>query len=160
MATALKNKRQVTGLAKIETHAKRIRDGHESVRPGQEFRMTTAFAPGDAVAQGDLTLEVVAGGPPQGYVEVNRPKASDRQLVPGQTQGARHCLDSLAGVKLWRPAKWTEESLDGPYFETNQERTVEHPVHGPVVIPAGMSILCSYEKEWDREQAKARRVAD
>lgn len=147
----------------IETlvkHAKKIADGkHEQVKPGMPFRLSEAAVAGDIVWQGDLGLEVV-DAIPDGYRRVAKPKAADRQLVIGNTQGARHCLASLAGVELYRPKNWTDESLEGPAFVALRECEVLHPTHGKVIVAAGLTIHCHYQREWDKEQARARRVAD
>lgn len=145
-------------IERLQRHAKKIASGeHEKVKPGMEFRLTEAAAAGDGVWQGDLGLEVAAGRPPKGYVKTIRPHL---KLVPGQTDGAKHCLDSTDGVEMWVPTEWTEDSLVGPFMRFSAERTITHPVHGPVVIPAGLSILCRYQREWDRELAKERRARD
>lgn len=150
----------LTEIEKIQRHAKKIASGKDlKVKPGQPERFTAAATENDCIVQGDLYI-VVALKAPSGYVRINKPKDADRQLVPGNTQGAKHCLDSLAGVELWRPKNWTEESLEGPFLRLSQERTILHPTHGAVTIPAGMSVQCHYQKEWDREQAKERRARD
>lgn len=150
----------LTELEKLERYTKRIAGGKDpKVRPGQPARFTEASTVGDAIWQGDLAL-VIAGKPPNGFKEVQKPSDQDRQLVPGNTQGAKHCLDALDGVTLYRPAEWTEDSLDGPFFQLAQERTVLHPTHGAVTIPAGFGVQCFYQREWDREQAKERRARD
>jgi hypothetical protein len=147
-------------IEKLQRHASRIANGnHERVKPGMPFVVTEAASVGDGVWQGDLGLEIVAAVP-DGYRLVAKLTDADRQLVPGSTQGARHCLDSLEGVKLYRPRQWNEESLAGPCFVLAKQRTVEHPTHGVVTIPAGFTVQCRYQREWDREQQKERRARD
>lgn len=151
----------LTEIEKIQRHAKRIATGQDpKVQPGQPARFTEACVDGDAIWQGDLGLVIAGSKAPKGYVCVSQPTDLDRQLVPGNTQGAKHCLDSLDGVTLYRPVGWNEESLDGPYLQLAEERTVLHPTHGSVTIPAGFSVQCHYQREWDREQAKERRARD
>jgi len=140
----------------IQSHAERIAAGQESVKPGMPLAFTTACSPGDAIRQGDLYL-VVVDKVPSGYVKATRPS---KQLVPGNTEGAKHCLDATAGVKVYLPEKWDAESLEGPCLVTTKERKVLHPVHGPVTIPAGMTVQCRYQREWDKELAKQRRARD
>ena len=149
---------QASVIDRIESHAKRIAAGeHERVRPGQPERMSEAASVGDCVVQGDLYLEVV-DGPPEGYVKAESPST---QLVPGTTQGAKHCLDSTDGVEMWMPKGWgKEEMLTGPCLRLSEERTVTHPVHGNVTIAAGHTILCSYQREYDAELRRERRNAD
>ena len=151
----------MTEIDKVMKHAKRIASGKDTaVKPGQPARFTEACQAGDGIWQGDLCLVVGNGSVPRGYVRVDNPTDSDRQLVPGNTQGAKHCLDSLVGVELYRPKDWSEESLEGPYLRLSQDRTVLHPTHGAVTIPAAMDIACHYQREWNREQAKERRARD
>ena len=152
MSTTMTN-----AIDRIEAHARRIAAGeHETVRPGQPFRLNEAASVGDGVWQGDLGLEVVEA-PPEGYVKAKKPLT---QLVPGETRGARHCLDSTAGVEMWLPKEWPEVTQLGPCFRLSEERTVEHPVHGDVTIAAGHTILCSFQREYDHEQRRERRNAD
>lgn len=149
-----------TAIERVEKHAKRISNGeHETVKPGQPFRITEAASVGDGAWQGDLGLEIVSSVPAS-YDRVEKLKANDKQLVPGSTQGSKHCLDSLRGVQVFRPKDWSEESLDGPCLVLAEERTILHPTHGAVTIPAGFTVLCRYQREWDKEQAKERRSRD
>lgn len=148
-----------TTIKRIEKHARRIADGSERVKPGQPVRFTQAASVGDTIRQGDLYLTIVEAVP-KGYVKLNKPKAVAKQLVPGNTQGARHCLDSLDCVTLYRPKSWSEESLDGPCLVLAKERTILHPTHGAVTIPAGFTVLCRYQREFDSEQRRERRARD
>lgn len=144
----------------IEQHAALIRDGkHERVSPGQPAAFTTACVADDCIWQGDLGL-FVANEVPSGYVRIAKPTAQDKQLVPGNTEGAKHCLDSLAGVKLFRPQDWNAESLVGPCLVLTKERTILHPTHGAVTIPAGMTVVCRYQREYDDELRRERRAVD
>lgn len=144
----------------IEQHAKKIREGkHETVSPGQPVRISEAAEVGDGVWQGDLGIEIVEAAMGD-YIEVKSPTDADRQLVPGNTQGARHCLDSLDGVRMFRPIDWNAESLQGPVLVLSKERTILHPTHGAVAIPAGFTVRCRYQREFDAEQRRERRAAD
>lgn len=155
-------------IEKIQRRVSRIANGKDlRVKPGQVERFSDAVADGDLIRQGDLYLIAAerSGGAfawgkylkQHGYSIANRPSP---QLVPGNTVGAKHCLDSLDGVELWLPKEWNEDTLQGPFMRLTKERTVLHPTHGAVVIPAGMSILCAYQREFDKEQAKERRARD
>lgn len=130
----------------------------ETVTPGQPVQFPDAASIGDTIRQGDLYLTVVEK-PPPGY---KKAKAVQKtvQLVPGNTQGAKHCLDSLHGVEMFLPQEGNEESLDGPCLVLTEGRKVLHPTHGEVSIPAGFTILCSYQREYDKELAKERRARD
>lgn len=128
-------------------------------KPGEPATME-ALSVGEVVWQGDLGLMVVDAPPPK-YVRVDTPVDADRQLVPGNTEGSKHCLSSMEGVELWRPVGWgAENMLSGPCFRTTATVTVEHPKHGNVHVPAGMTVLCGYQREWDAERARERRNAD
>lgn len=144
--------------ATIETVTKKMDLDLETVKPGQRVYMD-ALSVGDGVWQGDLGIMVV-DRIPNGYKRVDDVRDA-HQLVPGNTEGAKHCLDSMDGVELYRPANWgTGESLDGPAFKTTKERTIEHPKHGHVVVPSGMIVRCGYQREIDSETRRERRNAD
>jgi hypothetical protein len=150
----------LTVIERITTHAKLIADGeHDRIRPGLPFKFSAATQPGDGCWQGDLGIEIV-DRVPGGYCEVDPLKEEDKQLVPGSTSGAKHCLKSLKGVRLYRPIKWDEESLQGPCLATTRPATILHPIHGPVTIPADVTVLCRYQREWDKEQQRERRTLD
>jgi len=141
-------------------HANRIKNGeHERVKPGQTFRIPDAWGAEDCGAQGDLIF-IIQDKVPEGYHLVESPADGDRQLVWGTTLGAKHCLDSLDGVKLYRNEDWGPDSLDGPVIVCEKERTVLHPTHGAWEIPAGRIIKFEYPRERDAELKKERRNAD
>lgn len=116
--TAAKAYRQVAG------HAEKIKN--------DEPQRVATCSPWDGWPQGDVLL-VRLDALPDGCKKIARP---DRQLAPGTTQGSRHCLDSLAGVTLYRLADPTP--LDGPVILAEREFTVEHPEHGDITLPAGV----------------------
>ena len=146
----------LTAIEKITRRANRIANGNDKIQPGQAARLSEAATVGDYARQGDLYLYVVESVP-AGYIKQEKPS---RQLVPGNTEGAKHCLDSLDGVELYLPAVWNEETLEGQCLKLSKERTVVHPTHGDVTIPAGFTILCGYQREYDAEQRRERRNAD
>lgn len=150
----------LTVIEKIERRIKRIARGNDpKVKPGQTERLNEACVTGDFIRQGDLYI-IVFGVVPAGYVHIVAPTERDKQLVPGNTQGAKHCLDSLSGVELWLPKEWTEDTLEGPFLRLSKERTILHPTHGACVIAAGVSVRLAYQREWSREEAKERRARD
>lgn len=150
----------MTTIERIEQHVAAARESKDpAVMPGRPERFTEAAQAGDTIPQGDLYLMIV-DAVPNDYVRVTKPTAADKQLVPGNTQGARHCLDALSGVKLFRPQNWTGEDLRGPCFVLTKERTILHPTHGDVTIPAGFTVLCGYQPEFDSETRRERRNAD
>lgn len=146
-------------IEKIEKHAQLIANGgHDRITPGAPMTISAAATPGDGVWQGDLGLEIVECVP-SNYVKAQKPSL---QLVPGNTQGARHCLDSLAGVEMFLPPHWGDDfdSLKGPCFVLSKTRTVVHPVHGDVTIPAGFTVLCRYQRNYDAAQQREHRAYD
>jgi hypothetical protein len=152
-------------IGRLSKHVDQINAGEiEGVCPGQPTSFTAACTAGDAIAQGDLNLVITSGKIPEDYVKVEftgqATDAQHLQLVPGNTQGAKHCLDSLDGVTMWRPAKWDMESLVGPILKLTKDRTVLHPTHGAVTMLAGTTVHCRYQREWEKEEAKERRARD
>jgi hypothetical protein len=148
-------------------HVERIKkncgngNGHDgAVKPGQPARFTTAATVGDGLAQGDLLLKIVGGVPTEGYTKIENLQEKDKQLVPGNTIGSKHCLAHLDGVTMYRPTNWTEESFMGPVLVLEKENTVLHPVHGDITVPAGFTVSCEYQKEWDLIQKLERRARD
>ena len=148
-------------IDEIEKATKRIADNADPhVKPGQPERFTEAASVNDAIRQGDLYIAIAGESHPDGYERIEKPKAKDKQLVPSNTEGAKHCLDSLAGVQIWRPKSWTDDSLEGPYLKLSKERTILHPTHGSVTIPAGFAIQCYYQREYDAEMQREMRARD
>lgn len=150
-ATATQDPRQI-----IETMETAIRD--PEVAPGQPACFTDAAAPGDAIAQGDLLLLVVSQEEFQTLIKQSKYTAVSHleiswtkptvQLVIGNTEGAKHCLDSLDGVEMVFPNIFDSlVTLRGPMFQLHESRTVLHPVHGDVTIPAGFCIQVWYQRE-------------
>lgn len=146
----------LTAIEKISRRATKIANGNDKIQPGQAARLSEAATVNDFARQGDLYLYVVVEIP-TGYRRAEKPS---RKLVPGNTEGAKHCLDSLDGVELYLPGEWNEETLAGPCLKLAKERTVGHPVHGDISIPAGFTILCGYQREYDAELRRERRNAD
>lgn len=130
----------------------RIQRHIETIEPGMATAFTNACVAGDTIRQGDLYL-IIANSVPDGFVI---DKSGNTQLVIGNTQGSKHCLDSLDGVKLYYPSDYDKESLVGPCMVLTQDRTVLHPVHGDVLCLAGQTIRTRYQREWDKEERRAR----
>ena len=151
-----------TTIDRIETHVAKLKAGDLPVRPGEPAAFTEASAVGDRITQGDLVLTILPRVP-EGYVRIERPTDADRQLVPGNTVGSRHCLVSLDGVALYRRNDWgkSADDLRGPVLVTEAAPAViDHPTHGPVTTPVGFVVGCNYPRVWDAMQAQARRNAD
>jgi len=151
----------MNGIEEMLKELDEARAGNHKVQPGHSYRISEAASVGDGVWQGDLGLEII-DSIPKGYTNISNPTEAALKLVPGQTQGSRHCLDSLDGVELYWPPNYGENynGLMGPAFKLNKERTVKHPVHGDVTIPKGFTISCNYQREYDFELRKERRMRD
>lgn len=149
----------IEAVDRVTSHAKRIADGaHDTIKPGMPFRIPDAWMHGDAGAQGDLVI-ICIDKVPSGYKLAKNLEAADMQLVPGNTEGAKHCLDSLEGVKLYRK-QGDDDSLDGPCVRVAVDRVITHPKHGHWTIPAGRLVKIEYAREFDAEQKRERRARD
>lgn len=149
-----------TTLELLERHVASIRAGSEKCGPGRPQSFSTAAVAGDCIPQGDLYFVIVDAVPAE-YAEITDPTDMDRQLVPGNTQGARHCLESLDGVRLFRPASWPEVEFGGPCLvPTSRDAVTLHPTHGPVTVPVGLIALCVYQRSLDEIERRERRARD
>ncbi len=129
----------------------RVRSQAESIKNDSTQRFPEAASPGDTWRQGDLYITLL-DEIPEGAIKA----VTVLQLAEGQTQGARHCLDSKAGVEMFRVAN--PGMLDGPLLRTDRQRTIKHPEHGNVIIPPG-SYQITYQRDLDAED-RQRRVQD
>lgn len=127
-----------------------VQTSAESIRNDEPQRFPEAASIGDVWRQGDLYIELIAGVPSGATLE----KKPSSQLAPGTTQGSRHILDSLKGVKMYRLPSPTV--LDGPILDLSKERTVTHPEHGDVLLPPGCYSI-TYQRAFADE---LRRAAD
>lgn len=111
---------------------------------------------GDEFRQGDLRLirlsdDFVA----KRKGEIEEIKNPTSQLAPGTTQGSRHILRKMKGVKMFRLVGGTP--LDGPIFVTPAGNAIDHPEHGDVInLPEG-TYACPGQRAFADE---LRRVAD
>jgi len=151
-----------------------VRNGsHESIRMGELFRFTEAcnasWDGGDAVQQGDMVIKLVDRTIPNGYElasEEQLAKLVNRglSLVPGSdnTEGSRHCLDSLDGVTVYLPRTYEDEgNLLGPLLHITREVKIPHPTHGDVIIPDCFdAVAIGYQREYDLELRMERRAKD
>lgn len=128
-------------MRKIEADAK-MKAKPDAVKYG-----TTA--PGDYHRQGDVYIRRLKALP-KGL----KTTQAQSQLAPGETQGSRHCLESIDGVKFYAPADKTP--LDGPILQCDGPVTVTHPEHGHVTLPAGVYSI-HYQRQYAEE---LRRVQD
>lgn len=126
----------------------------EKIRSDRPQKFPEAASPGDRFRQGDLYITLLGDIP----ADATPMKEPALQLVPGSTQGSRHCLDSGAGVQMFTLAK--PGTLDGPVFRLADERTVTHPEHGHVILPGGGRCYgVHYQRDLDQEEQE-RRVLD
>lgn len=111
---------------------------------------------GDEHRQGDLRIIRL----PDDYVTKNASRfvqefKTSRQLAPGATQGSRHELSTLEGIKAYRLNGATD--IDGPVIESDRPFDITHPEHGHAVnIPAGCYAFPGQRAYAD----ELRRVAD
>lgn len=105
---------------------------------------------GDCVRQGDLYL-ICIENLPKGKV------TSERQLVPGTTQGSRHTLSGDVEIVNEVSFRDLPAVLVGPAFTCKGETTVEHPEHGNKILPKDTTWQCVYQQAY---ADKVRRVAD
>jgi len=146
-----------TVIQEIESTMCRVRAGVDPlVQPGRPESFTRGCVAGDAIRQGDLYLVIVDTVP----AHFIRATDDSCQLVPGNTEGAKHCLDSLEGVTKWYPPNWSSESLEGPMLVLTKDRVVLHPTHGPVTLLAETTIACHYQREFDAIEMRERRALD
>lgn len=99
--------------------------------------------------QGDVYFTRLAQVPKHAH----RWLMNDGQLVPGHTQGSRHCVNPTE-VRLWSLPQATV--LQGPIIEAPGAFTVTHPEHGHLTFPSGVYAV-TYQREYAQE---LRRIAD
>jgi hypothetical protein len=105
---------------------------------------------GDYIRQGDVYIwkrESV----PKDFQLSKEPKA---QVVPGDTKGSRHILDSMEGVKHYSP-KSNSDVLQGPYLVLSETRTLTHPEHGHIQMGPGCYEI-TYQLVFAEERRRAR----
>lgn len=130
-----------------------VRAQAEKIKSNAPHRFPAAASPGETHRQGDLYVTLLVGLPPMPTIQPTSPR---RQLAVGNTQGSRHCLDSLSGVKCY---EWSDATpFDGPILDISQERVIEHPEHGHLILPPGVYGV-TYQRDLDAEE-RERRVLD
>jgi hypothetical protein len=150
-----------TVIEKMVTRNEKIRLNKDAkVKPGKAERFTAAACKGDYIRQGDLYLVIGDSIPTRGFQRISEQTDEHKQLVPGNTQGSKHCLDSLDGVAIYRPEKFDNESTIGPVLVLSQERVVQHPTHGHVTLLANTIVECHYQREYDAMMKRERRAQD
>lgn len=136
------------GVLDVQKEFTRIREHAETIC-NDDTHTLGELSPGDCWAQGDLVL-MKLDRVPDGATKI----PAQQQLVPGNTQGSRHCLTSLEGITMHKLADATE--LDGPVFEAEKTVEIDHPEHGNVIGGPGV-----YGVIYQRQRAEElRRVRD
>lgn len=155
-------------LQDFAAHLETLKSGDAPVGPGNPETLSAAAGVNEYIAQGDLFLNVT-DKIPKGYTKVDKLTEAHLQLVPGNTQGARHCLSTLTGIEMWLPSNFnaTYEGLEGPLLRSEKAFVVLHPIHGDVTVDKGVCssksgqyVWCTYAREYDLEQKRERRNAD
>lgn len=91
---------------------------------------------GDEWRQGDLRIIRLADDFGRKHGDTLESAKAEKQLAPGTTQGSRHLLSRVRGIKFFRLKSAT--ALDGPVIEAKQTFSITHPEHGDCVdIPPG-----------------------
>lgn len=122
-------------MTAIESTIKNLNRDAEAIRNTDPQNVATMEV-GDEWRQGDVRIKRV----PDDFVAKNgrrlRAAKVAQQLAPGATQGSRHLLASIKGVKMYTLADATE--IDGPIVVLEAPNSVTHPEHGDVVnMPVG-----------------------
>lgn len=130
----------------------KVREQAEIIKNDMPIRFSEAASPGDGHRQGDVCVWLLDALP----VGCKIQKHVELQIAPGNTQGSRHCLDSVDGVKLY--LREQPDFFQGPILRMIVERTITHPEHGDVILPPGLYEI-TYQRTLDREM-RARRVED
>jgi len=154
-------------------------NGDLPVQAGQNETLSPAASVGDFFWQGDLKFTVInfndflksktisithpdTRTEDIKYTEI-QPKEEDKQLVPGNTIGAKHCLEHL-NVRYFVPEKWSRnesyDSLFGPVIYYKTENKILHNEHGIPSIPKDMCILNTYQRNLDQETKRETRARD
>jgi hypothetical protein len=123
----------------------------EKIVTDKPQRFPEAASVGNYFRQGDLYISLLASVPDDAVKS-----KVDLQLADGNTQGSRHCLDSKAGVTMYRLA--SPGITDGPIIDLKHERVITHPEHGHCILPAGVYSI-TYQRDLDAED-RERRVLD
>lgn len=90
---------------------------------------------GQMYPQGDVALLRLAALPADAR-RLNK-KHVGNQVVEGNTQGARHCWDSLDGVEIYLSASLQKNPLCGHIYRLTKTRTLTHPEHAHQTYWAG-----------------------
>lgn len=104
---------------------------------------------GQKFRQGDIYITKLSSVPGNAKAM----KQPESQLAPGATKGSRHCLESLAGVTMYKIENANE--LQGPILVLEKTTRVGHPEHGPVDLEAG-TYSVTYQRAFAEELRRVR----
>lgn len=155
MSTAIADAPTTSGPSDPVTEAFHgLMDHAERIKNDQPQRLSEAMSPGDTFAQGDIALIKIGDTLSPAQLEKLRKIEFRAKLVPGDTQGAQHCLASSRGITLFECKNGNP--LRGPVILATEEFTVTHPEHGHLIVPPG-----AYASVFQRDHAEElRRVMD
>lgn len=126
-----------------------IVDSVETIKNDNPQRFPEAASVGDYMRQGDVYIELLDKVPSDVKLENN----PNLQVVPGNTKGSRHTLDSVKGVKMYIINNSNE--LQGPILDITEERTLTHPEHGDIILPANRVYAITYQRAYADELKRA-----
>lgn len=130
----------MTVFQELKEHAESIKnDEHQVVGP---------MAVGDTYWQGDLGVVYYGEALPKDA----EPIEASAQLVPGQTEGARHVLESVEGIGFYRRKNATV--CDGPFLVAPAGFRVNHPRHGDLTFGSGIYAII-YQRQYAEELRRA-----
>ena len=132
-----------------------------------EPKLHESFEVGDVAHQGDVIIIRIGSLPKSAKPRKNR------QLAEGNTPGSRHVLkrgkaydaskDELCVLIAQATSCDIATDYIGPVFVSPGKPTANdltHPEHGNQGFPANAVCAVVYQRSWDQELEKARRVAD
>ena len=148
-----------------------IQDYAEKIASNKPQRFPEAASDGDYFRQGDIYITFREGlftakttGRGKNKTTVTVPHSDWKevevsklrlQLAIGDTQGARHVLDNLAGVRQFE--KTGGDALQGLLLLTTEERVLTHPEHGHTILPASVS-TCDGKVAYDAYEFTFQRM--
>lgn len=169
MSVSVLDSKSAEVIDRIIDECEKVSRGDHELKPGMPHYMTGAESVGDTVCQGDFWIIVAEKVPESGFKKREEFKSGDAQvsnvgqLVPGNTVGSRHCLNTVSDekVEVYYPEVWNEDSLVGPYLVVKSDGVViEHPKHGHVHLHKDTVYRCVYQREYDKVQKAERRSRD
>lgn len=151
-------------ISELIKHQEKLENKELPVKPGQMETLSEAATENDGARQGDLYFVVRSTDGsfnfPENYSEIT-PGEIDKQLVPGNTKGAKHCLEHLDGVRMALPSSFSRDESymgPGPIVLFQKENTKVHPEHGAIVFKEGFCVEFGYQKSLNQDEEEIRRL--